>query len=273
MNFFESVFSFLFGDGHPNPDLEERRWREIARLIRRHQGVVIAEQLMPYLDSRPVHGVMDELSDEEAVLPALVRFNGQPHVSPKGDLVYAFPDLQVTARLAKGSGPEPPPDEVPEAADPLAANDPPFLREHPWRFSRASPSQQVTAGALGVVLLVLASLLAQAVPGHAALLIGWTSLLSGLATVGMVYGAAFLLVPLLRRLWLLKRNKGVSERNALRRGHAFHLAQGSFAVQRKLAHALTQANQRRVDANALAYTSETDLIRQEARNPTTLNGE
>ncbi|MFN9628918.1 MAG: hypothetical protein ACK59A_01625 [Cyanobacteriota bacterium] len=270
LNFFEAVFSFLFGDGPPNADLEERRWREIAQLIRRHQGVVIAEQLMPYLDPSQAQVLTDDLLAEEVVLPTLVRFNGQPHVSPQGDLVYAFPDLQVTARAAADRRPSRQPAT---ATDPLAAADPPFLREHPWRFSRASATQQLTAGGMGLVLLALAALLARMVATHAPLVIGWAPLFSGLATVAMVYGAAFLLVPLGRWLWIQKRNNGVAQRNAVRRGYAFHLARGSFHVQRKLAYALTHASQRRVDANRLAYTSETDLLSQDARHTARVDGE
>ena len=51
INFLEAVFSFLFGDGNPNADLEERRWQSIATVIRNHRGAVIAEQISPFLDS------------------------------------------------------------------------------------------------------------------------------------------------------------------------------------------------------------------------------
>jgi len=34
LNFFEAIFSFLFGDGNPNANLEERRWQQIATVIR-----------------------------------------------------------------------------------------------------------------------------------------------------------------------------------------------------------------------------------------------
>jgi hypothetical protein len=34
MNFLEATFSFLFGDGNPNADLEELRWKEIGIVIR-----------------------------------------------------------------------------------------------------------------------------------------------------------------------------------------------------------------------------------------------
>lgn len=50
LNFLESIFSFLFGDRNPNADLEERRHKAIAAVIRNNQGAVVAEQVTPYLD-------------------------------------------------------------------------------------------------------------------------------------------------------------------------------------------------------------------------------
>ncbi|MEM6591872.1 MAG: hypothetical protein AAF651_08445, partial [Cyanobacteria bacterium P01_C01_bin.73] len=34
LNFLEAIYSFLFGDGDPNADLEEQRWQAIAKVIR-----------------------------------------------------------------------------------------------------------------------------------------------------------------------------------------------------------------------------------------------
>lgn len=33
LSFFESVFSFVFGDGDPNKDFEEKRWNIIGKYI------------------------------------------------------------------------------------------------------------------------------------------------------------------------------------------------------------------------------------------------
>jgi hypothetical protein len=35
MSFLEAVFSFVFGDGDPNMDWEERRWRALGSHIQR----------------------------------------------------------------------------------------------------------------------------------------------------------------------------------------------------------------------------------------------
>ena len=42
MNFFEAVFSFVFGDGDPNAEFERRRWALAAP--RSSRGALAAEQ-------------------------------------------------------------------------------------------------------------------------------------------------------------------------------------------------------------------------------------
>ncbi|CAA0837835.1 Uncharacterized protein - chloroplastic [Striga hermonthica] len=50
MNFIEFVFSFVFGDGDPNQEIEEERWKLIGQYIATNGGIVTAEELAPYLD-------------------------------------------------------------------------------------------------------------------------------------------------------------------------------------------------------------------------------
>jgi hypothetical protein len=257
LGFLEAFFSILFGDGNPNADLEERRWRWIAALIRSQKGVLIAEQLSPYLD-RCAGGV----AIEEDALPTLVRFNGQPKVSPAGDLVYCFPDLQVTAlgrqdaeaisaRAASGS----------EAVESL--QQPGFLKEHHRRFSLASRTQKTVAGVLVAALLVFSLALHHSVAISAAALAGWSALLAGVALAGLGYGCACLFLPLCRYLWLINTNAGIARRNASRRQRADLLNHPSPAIRRKLDYARRFAAERNVDASQLVYTSEKDLLTQE----------
>ncbi|MFM7641012.1 MAG: hypothetical protein ACKO45_05625 [Cyanobium sp.] len=245
LSFLEAFFSILFGDGNPNADLEERRWRWIAALIRSQKGVLIAEQLSPYLD-RCAGGV----ASEEDVLLALVRFNGQPKVSPAGDLVYCFPDLQVTAQGRQGAAVE-------------ALQQPGFLKEHHWRFSLASRTQKTVAGVLVAVLLVLSLALFHSVAISAAGLAGWSALLAGVALAGLGYGCACLFLPLCRYVWLTKTNAGIAQRNASRRQMADLLKHPSPAILRKLDYAQSFAAERHVDASQLVYTSEKHLLTQE----------
>jgi hypothetical protein len=53
MGFLTSVFSYVFGDGDPNAQLEEKRLSLVANLIRENKGAVTAEQLAPFCDDAP----------------------------------------------------------------------------------------------------------------------------------------------------------------------------------------------------------------------------
>ncbi len=133
LNFFEAVFSFLFGDGNPNANLEERRWQEIANVIGNYRGAVVAEQISPYLDDI---GEKYRQEYEDYMLPALTRFNGQPEVSPEGQIVYYFPELQVRATQKRRQ------------------SVPVYLEELPWRFSAANSGQILLSAGLGVLNFV-----------------------------------------------------------------------------------------------------------------------
>jgi len=50
LGFLESVYSYVFGDGNPNMQLEQRRLQLAAQMIRQNQGAVTAEQLAPFSD-------------------------------------------------------------------------------------------------------------------------------------------------------------------------------------------------------------------------------
>lgn len=243
LNFLEAVFSFLFGDGNPNADLEERRWRAIATVIRNHDGAVAAEQIAPYLDTvdRPSQ------DDEDYMLPVLTRFNGLPEVTPEGQLVYRFPELQVSAEEKRTQS--------------VSA----YLKEAPWRFSQATSGQIMLATGLGAGLiaggLVLGNLLQEAIAsGLSGSLVG---LITGGYSVAIGYGIGFLAIPLIRYLWIQRRNKRVEARNEARLSRAEALLNADETVQHKLNYARQFATQTIVRQSDVVYTTETDLTEQE----------
>lgn len=65
-------------------------------------GVVSAEEMAPFLDPprlpRRARGGPNKYEDEAFVLPALIRFGGEPFVGDNGSLLYRFPALQVGGR-------------------------------------------------------------------------------------------------------------------------------------------------------------------------------
>jgi hypothetical protein len=104
MGFLESVFSYVFGDGNPNAGLEEKRLSLAAQMIRNNKGAVTAEQLAPYCDAPDVSdsdvsssGSSSVFVDESFVLPIVSQLDGEPQVTEDGDIIYVFPDLQISA--------------------------------------------------------------------------------------------------------------------------------------------------------------------------------
>jgi hypothetical protein len=252
MNFLEAIFSFLFGDGNPNADLEERRWQTIGSMIRNQGGAVVAEQLLPYLDN-----VDDSQQDEDYMLPVLSRFNGRPEVSEDGQLVYHFPELQVMATRSK--------------LHPVAA----YLKELPWRFSQADTGQIMLAIGLGAFNLVGALVLGRLLGDGsiAQQLGGIVAFAAGIYWLLLGYGTGFLGIPLLRYFWIQGRNQKVEARNQQRQERAKSLNQASSLLQRKLNFARQFAAETVIDQSNLAYTTESDLTEQELQQADKIDAE
>lgn len=239
MNFLMAIFSFIFGDGNPNYDLEERRWQVIGKAIANNNGAVVAEQIAPYLDK------ID--ADEDYMIPVLSRFNGYPQVSPAGELIYHFPELQTTASQRR-------PQSVPA-----------YFKEKLWQFSRATSGQLVLAGGLGAVNIIAAIVLGSLLQGGrvAAQLGGLVGFVGSIYGLLLAYGIGFLAIPLVRYLWIQIKNKGISDRNNQRQKVASLLNQANDNVKAKIAFAQQFAAQNIISSEDLAYTTETDLLDQE----------
>ena len=243
MNFLESVFSFLFGDGNPNADLEERRWREIASMIRSHNGVVIAEQIAPYLDETSrLEG------DEYFVIPVLSKFNGFPEVSEAGTLAYKFPELQKVASERK------------------AKTSHSYLQEKIWKFSQAPQGKIALSIGLGIFYLVASLYLGSLIgdPRLAKSLVGFLGFIKAAYGFLLGYAVLFLSTPAVRYFVLQYLNGGISDRNQKRVALAEQLQKPSATLREKLDFARTFATKQEViDQNNLAYTTEQDLADQE----------
>lgn len=251
MSFLEAVFSFLFGDGNPNKNLEERKWSDIATAIRNNRGAVAAEQIAPYLDNLG-QGYAREY--EEYMLPALARFDGRPEVSPEGQIVYHFPQLQTTATERN--------------SEPVAA----YLREMLWRFSNASSGQIMLAAGLGAVnlvgALVVGNLLAKsAIAG------GFIGFVSAIYPMLLIYGVGFLAIPLIRYFWIQWKNSRIEARNQERQQRAMLLNEPDANLLQKLAYAREFAAENVLNGTDLAYTTETELTQQELEQSAKIDAE
>jgi len=241
MSFLEAVFSFIFGDGNPNHNLEERKWSDIATAIRNNRGAVVAEQIAPYLENLG-QGYAREY--EEYMLPALARFDGRPEVSPQGQIVYHFPQLQTTATERN--------------SEPVAA----YLREMLWRFSNASSGQIMLAAGLGAVNLVGALVLGNLL-SNSAIASGFIGFVSAIYPTILIYGVGFLAIPLIRYFWIQWKNSRIEARNQERQQRAMLLNEPDANLLQKLAYAREFAAENVLTGEDLAYTTETELTQQE----------
>ncbi|MEM9539309.1 MAG: hypothetical protein AAGA60_07330 [Cyanobacteria bacterium P01_E01_bin.42] len=246
LNFLEAIFSFLFGDGNPNFNLEERRWQAIGQVIRNNGGAIAAQQIAPYLDE--IDAIA--LEEESYILPILSRFNGYPEVSPQGEIIYYFPELQVTAQ-EQG--------QISELTE--------FLPESPYRFSAAGSGQIMGAIALGSVNLIGALTLWSLMQGDIALQIGGlVAFVASIYWLLLGYGIAFFAVPLIRYFWIQQKNSTIQQRNEERIQRAETLRQADESLLQKLDYARQFARERIIGEEDLSYSTETDLIDQELAN-------
>ncbi len=243
MNFLESIFSFLFGDGDPNYSLEERRWKAIGTVIKNNKGSIIAEQVAPYLDN--INRYNQE--NEDYILPVLTRFNGNPEVSPKGELIYSFSELQVT---------------VQESNQKSISS---YLRERLYKFSEAGSSQIMLAIGLGafnfILALVLGSFLKD--PNIVEQFGGFIAFINSIYWLLLGYAIAFLGVPLIRYFVIQMRNGKIEERNSQRKERTKVLQEKDETIKHKLEYASQFANQALIQQSDIAYTTEKDILEQE----------
>lgn len=245
VGFLEGVFSFLFGDGNPNSNLEERRYQAIASVIRQNQGTVIAEQIAPYVDEV---GNALQAEREDYMLPVMVKFNGYPKVSEQGTLAYSFPDLQKVAEQRSSE------------------QTPVYLHENTWAFSRGGKIG-LSIG-LGIFYLVGAIVLGNLLqdPRVVASVASGGALGAIAAVYGFLLGYAilFITVPAVRFFVLELSNDTIALRNKKRLARTQILASPDPELSQKLAFAKQQAiAQEVIDRENLAYTTETDYADQE----------
>lgn len=250
MNFLEAIFSFIFGDGDPNYNLEEKRWNKIGNVITNNRGAVIAEQVAPYLDDV----ILGE--NEDYMLPVLTRFNGFPEVSPDGEIIYYFPDLQVTAN---------------QRQDSYVSS---FLNEEFWKFSQADSGQIMLAIGLGSLNIILALVLGSLLTEEVVLQLGGLiAFVDSIYWVLLSYGTAFLSIPLIRYFWVQANNKKINKRNLQRQNLADKLKELSQKLTKKLNFARQFALEKIITNQDLTYTTETDLLDQELSNADKIDAE
>jgi hypothetical protein len=244
-----AIFSFVFGDGNPNHNLEERRWQSIGNVIYNAKGAVVAEQVMPYLDTV---GSGFDRDYEQFMIPVLSRFNGSPEVTDAGQFLYRFPDLQKTLGEVN------------------AESQPDYLEEYRWKLSNADGTLLIWAGLLGVILFVMSLFFTGVLPKSIAAPSG---ILRNAAIACTVYSSFYLGLPLVRWLLMWGKNDKIAARNHDRASHARELRTPTAALTQKLTQAQALASQIRVDREEMIYTTDRELLDQELEQRDRLDAE
>ncbi|KAK7339412.1 hypothetical protein VNO77_20077 [Canavalia gladiata] len=254
MNFIESVFSFVFGDGDPNQAIEEERWKLIGQYIASNGGVVAAEELAPYLDIESTEGLKD---DESYILPVLLRFDGQPELDEEGNILYRFPSLQRTAsqkskrkeyvgrRWADWVGVEK------------------FFKEKKWQFSKTSSSERAMVIGLGGLNLFGVIILGTMLKDMAITPSGFIKFVAGIFPLLQIYAGSFFAIPLVRWFFIRKSNADIEKRNKARQQCAQVLELPNTSLRQKLFSARDMAQRKVIGQDQIVYSTDKDLLEQE----------
>lgn len=266
MNFLEAIFSFVFGDGDPNAGMDTKRWAQVGSIIQRSGGVVVAEQVAPYVNMERRPDVDGSVPDESHMIPVLQRFEGEPIVDDVGNLLYWFPKLQEGGASGESTlGAQYPRDGG-------------FWEESTWRFSGATIWQKVLVVVLGAINLAgvwaLVSLFSDLDVAPT-----WMEVMNADEFTGKIilltiyllpslklFASLIFAVPAVRLVCNFSRNVAIKRRNELRRQAAAHLNSDAKDVVCKLSNA-AQLAASKVDPRTLkvVYTTEIDLDLQEDR--------
>lgn len=283
-NFFLEVFSFLFGDGNPNANLDKQRWQFIAKLIVDNGGVVTEEEVQPLLDGT-----------KSSILPVLVRFNGRPEVTEHGGIIYVFPELAQQSSAILDSLSLPGTDETPEGkirsnvgaryyemvirpqeeamrnqshlpAEPRKVTlekvqRPPFLQERYWEFSQFSLASSLWVTTLAALNLGGSYWLYKHI-ATSALLHRYAALIDCL----LAYAVIFVALPLVRIIFNWCANSFIERRNAERqKAYAVIERPNAELRQTMAAGALMRRELAKTNnqPSKIVYTTERENLEQE----------
>lgn len=252
LSFLETIFSFVFGDGNPNRNLETRRWETIAQCIALSGGAVVAEQLTPYLDV-PLNKF--DSDEDQYVLPVLVRFNGSPEVTDDGQLIYTFPELQKTVQTTAGN------DRFNTLPD--------YLEEKSWKLSLGNPTSVTFAAMIGGLILILSLLFTGILPGAVAP----AGILRTISMGALAYSGFYLGVPTLRWLIQGQKNSKIAARNSDRSKRSRQLETPDELLQNKLIQAKAFKQRLRIDQEPIAYDTDRDMLDQDLEQKDKLDAE
>lgn len=180
--FYKKVFAFVFGPEEPRPTRQQKD-RTVLQLIRARQGVIGAAELVEHTGAYLAEA-------EEEMGRVMGSYAGEPQVTEKGEIVYAFPELMTSAHGT------------------VTAREP----RPTWRrleYPKELTGNDGTSNAIIVGMNAFNLLAASTAPWFLfpRLGIGGTAAVIGLVVVPVVFSAVFFAVPLLRRVTIGLQNR------------------------------------------------------------------
>lgn len=218
--FYKKVFAFVFGPDRPTPN-QAQLDRSTLRLIRARKGVLTSAELVEHR-ALPLHDADEEMGR------LMGAYAGEPMVSNDGELVYAFPELMVSAH------------------GPVTAREPnPAWQRLEYPLELTGNEKKADAVIIGMNAFNL--LAAATAPWFIFPQLGFGGIAAvvGLVLIPVVFSVLFFTVPLLRTFSVRRENRARRNRN-LRRvvlGLVYQEALaggGSVTVDEALTHCRTR---------------------------------
>jgi hypothetical protein len=224
----KAIFSFVFGDGDPNADWENREKQAVIAYIQANRGVISLPEFIMLTGKK-------QLDAEEAITAYCAEFGGSPEATDDGTVIYRFDELLVRVdtrdRSFGGSSPV-------KLLEKFSANKPAM---NTWFcvingvnviFGGYYLYNALTTGAVGIATSIarngerISRFVSQATEEAASYLYGITyALLTGISsnplpviTVGLgvvplLFSLLFWVIPALRAGNVKKRNEAVKVEN------------------------------------------------------------
>ncbi|KAH1226127.1 chloroplastic protein [Glycine max] len=302
MNFIESVFSFVFGDGDPNQGIEEERWKLIGQYIASNGGVVAAEELAPYLDIDSTEGIkvlrppsatvfghhfsrrtQGWVRLEERDSPLEVAW---PNSLPRAAIVSCqFRRVAFTRRtpddesyilpvLLRFDG-QPEVDEETTASQKSKRKEyvgrrwadwvgiEKFFKEKKWQFSITGTSERAMVIGLGGLNLFGVIILGTMLKDTAVAPSSFIKFVADIFPLLQIYAGSFFAIPLVRWFFIRKKNADIEKRNKARQQCAQVLELPDTSLRQKLFSARDMAEKTVIGQDQIVYSTDKDLLEQE----------
>jgi len=189
--FYKKVFAFVFGPDRPQPT-QTQLDRSTLRLIRARRGVLTSAELVQ-------HTALPLPQADEEMGRLLGAYAGEPSVSGDGEVVYAFPELMVSAHGRV------------KASEPAPA----WMRmEYPVELTGNDKKTDALIGGMGLFNLVAGA----TAPWFIFPQLGISGMPAfiGLVLVPVIFSVLFLGAPVVRRFTTRRENKARLQRNVRR---------------------------------------------------------